>query len=199
MTTSPTIQKIMPALLLAQQAMGSAKKDAKNPFFRSNYADLGSVMEVCKDALNKHGITVLQPVQDSFVETLLIHSSGEFMTSFTRIVCKEQNNPQAYGSAITYARRYGLQSMLFIPAEDDDGNSATRRVEPRVVPVKDELDTYTNPEALGIAMATDKQISAISKMVKQGKIDSAIAQEIPNMTRTRASEIISTAYAQEAA
>lgn len=189
MTTSPTIIKIMPALLLAQQAMGAAKKDAVNPFFHSNYADLGSVMEVCKDALNNNGITVLQPVQDGYVETILIHSSGEFMTSYTKIVCKEQNNPQAYGSAITYARRYGLQSLLFIPAEDDDAESATNHK-------PDVRFQHNEPykEAIKGEFASDKQLGAINAMIKNGQLDEQIANEIPGMTKQRASEIISKAY-----
>lgn len=129
MTTSNTLIKIAPALLNAQKKIGSAKKDAKNPFFKSNYADLGSVMEACKDALNENGITVLQPVGTDeqgfvYVETILLHESGEFISDKMRIEMKEQNNPQAQGSAITYARRYSLQSLVFIPAEDDDGNKA---------------------------------------------------------------------------
>ena len=125
MKTSDDIKQITGALLKAQMDMQGAKKGNTNPFFKSAYADLPTVMEVCKTPLNNNGILILQPVVNDVVETYLIHASGEWMCSETRIVCKESNNPQAYGSAITYARRYGLQSMLFIPAEDDDGEGAT--------------------------------------------------------------------------
>ena len=130
MNTSPSISKIMPALLIAQRQMGAAKKGSVNPFFKSHYADLGSVMEVCKDALNDAEIVALQPVVGDKVVTTLIHSSGEFISDEgTPIVCSKLNDPQSQGSAITYARRYGLQSLLFIPAEDDDAESAMNREE----------------------------------------------------------------------
>lgn len=131
MKTSESIVKITTALLKSQKVMGAAKKEATNPYFHSTYADLGSVMSVCKELLNENGILILQPVVGLTVETILVHESGEWMSSETPIVCKEQNNPQALGSAITYARRYGLQSMLFIPAEDDDANSAIAQNTPK--------------------------------------------------------------------
>lgn len=130
MRTSLTITKISPALLSAQKKIGAAKKGAENPFFHSKYADLGSVMEACKEALNENGVVVLQPVgsdkNGDYVETVLLHESGEFISDRTRLTAKEEHNPQAQGSAISYARRYGLQSMVFIPAEDDDAESATK-------------------------------------------------------------------------
>lgn len=128
MITSPSIATIMPAFLKAQEKMGSAKKGSLNPYFKSKYADLGSVMEVCKDALNENGIAVLQPVIGGSVTTVLLHTSGEYISDEgTPIICSKPNDPQAQGSAITYARRYGLQSMLFIPAEDDDAEKAMDR------------------------------------------------------------------------
>ena len=127
MKSSESIVKITESLLAAQKKMGAAKKGATNPFFHSKYADLGSVMEVCKDELNNVGITVLQPIARDVVETVLVHTSGEYLISETQVICKAPNDPQAYGGAISYARRYGLQSMLFIPAEDDDGEMATSR------------------------------------------------------------------------
>lgn len=148
MKTSQTLEKIAPALLKAQANIGAATKGSKNPFFSSRYADLGAVMEACKEHLNDQCITVLQPVGHDelgeYVETVLLHSSGEFISDRMRIEPmkkmvspnpkKEENftpflspDPQAQGSAITYARRYALQSMLFIPAEDDDGEGAMNR------------------------------------------------------------------------
>jgi hypothetical protein len=127
MKTSESIKNIAAAFLKAQKEIGAAVKESENPFFKSTYADLGSVMEACKKALNDNGITVLQPVMGDIVETILLHESGEWFLSETKIVTGKLNDPQAQGSAITYARRYGLQSMVFIPAEDDDGNKATTR------------------------------------------------------------------------
>lgn len=129
MKKSESITKIAAALLLAQKEMGNALKDSKNPFFKSVYADLNSVREACIPSLNKHGITALQPIvyEDgkAFVETILLHESGEFISSHTEIICDKQNNAQSQGSGTTYSRRYGLQSICNIGTEDDDGNAAS--------------------------------------------------------------------------
>jgi ribosomal protein L40E len=128
MNTSQTINEIAKAFLKAQESIEAVKKGAENPFFKSKYADLPSVIDACKGILNKQGIAILQPIIGDFVETRLIHvESGEWLASKTKIVCKVDNDPQAYGSAITYARRYGLQSMVFMSAEDDDGEGAMSR------------------------------------------------------------------------
>lgn len=132
MKTSESIKNLSKALLKAQAQMGAAKKDSKNPFFKSNYADLPTVMEVVKAPLNEAGIIVLQPASHrdgkNFITTTLIHGeTGEYMESETEVVSAKANDPQAFGAAQTYARRFGLQSMLFIPAEDDDGNYASGR------------------------------------------------------------------------
>ncbi len=146
MKTSESLLKIAPALLAAQKKIGGAHKGATNPFFKSKYADLGAVMEACKEALNESKITVLQPIgtdeQGVYVETLLLHSSGEYISDRMLIAAKSANNPQDQGSAITYARRYSLQSMVFIPSEDDDGQRAASQAVAKPV-VKTRDDGYT--------------------------------------------------------
>ena len=86
MQTNTIGPKLAAALLKAQRNIGAAVKGSKNPFFKSSYADLGSVMEACKEQLNNEGITVLQPVvsdgSTTYVETVLVHESGEQFTSF---------------------------------------------------------------------------------------------------------------------
>lgn len=123
------MKQISKALLEAQKEMGTALKDSKNPFFKSNYADLNSIREACMPALNKHGIVVLQPTAfidgKNFIRTILLHESGESMESLTEIIYNKQNDAQAQGSGITYARRYALQSFVNVGAEDDDGNKAS--------------------------------------------------------------------------
>lgn len=152
MIKSDTITKIAVALLKAQRNMTNAVKDSKNPFFKSNYADLNAVREASHGSLNAEGIVVLQPVVQnelgkSFVRTLLLHESGEYLGSDTEIVCAKQNDPQALGSAITYARRYGLQAMVSLGAEDDDGEKAMGR-------------TYTPKAATTVTPKTESQASA---------------------------------------
>jgi hypothetical protein len=131
MNRSESIAKLAVALLKAQSSMGNASKGASNPYFKSSYADLNAIREVVTPALNANGISVLQPTTfidgKSFVETVLLHESGEFLSSLTEITAAKANDPQAAGSAISYSRRYGLQSLLSVGAVDDDGEKAMSR------------------------------------------------------------------------
>ena len=128
MKTSENINELAVALNKAQSEFMVAKKDAKNPFFKSKYATLNSVYEAVAPALLSNGFTIIQPIVDNNVETTLVHTSGQFITSSCPIVCAKQNDPQAMGSAITYARRYSLASLLGVMTdEDDDGEKAMGR------------------------------------------------------------------------
>jgi hypothetical protein len=115
------------ALAAAQAEMGKALKSAQNPHFKSKYADLSSVTEACMPALNKHGIAVVQTLTESefgrSVVTRFIHESGETVDCPIPLILGK-NDMQGLGSAITYARRYGLMSLAGIAPEDDDGNAA---------------------------------------------------------------------------
>lgn len=126
-TDSTQHQNIATALAAAQMEMGKALKSADNPHFRSKYADLASVMDACLPALNKHGIAVIQPLVETelgrSVVTRFIHSSGEVLECPVPLIFGKQDM-QGLGSAITYARRYGLMSLAGIAPEDDDGNAA---------------------------------------------------------------------------
>lgn len=148
MKTSDKILIISKALLAAQREIGAAKKGSTNPFFKSSYASLGDVMEACKDALNKNGIAVLQPIIDDSVETVLLHESGEWIGSSMKIVVSKPNDPQALGSAISYTKRYSLQAMLFIPSEDDDGNEATVK-SPTAIAKPTTTAVYDDPYGIG--------------------------------------------------
>ena len=127
---SETLTKIAPALVKAQQEMGDAKKDSNNPFFKSKFADLNSVREAVTPALHKNGICILQlntSVEGkSVVRTTLLHESGEYICSDTEIMSVD-SKPQSMGSAISYARRYGLSSMLSVGSLDDDSETAMGR------------------------------------------------------------------------
>ena len=130
MIKSESIKTIAPALLKAQEEMGNAKKGATNPFFKSKYADLNSVREAVIPALNSNGISILQPTTTiegrPFVETILLHESGEWISSLTEIICNKQNDAQSHGSGLSYARRYAISSIMNIGASDDDGQDAVK-------------------------------------------------------------------------
>ncbi len=138
MIKSDSLAKLAPALVKAQKNMGIALKDAKNPFFKSKYADLNAIIDAAVPALNAEGIAVLQSpglvadpvtgVTVPVIETILLHESGEFVVGQSRVIAAKQNDPQAEGSATTYARRYGLQAMAVLKADDDDGNAGSGKV-----------------------------------------------------------------------
>jgi hypothetical protein len=169
MFTSESIKQIAPALLAAQSKMGAAIKGSKNPFFRSNYADLGAVLEACKELLNENGITILQPTgrneHGTYVETTLLHNSGEFISSVTPVIFAKEGDPQAQGSAITYARRYGLQSLVSLPAEDDDGEKAMSRNTKKdaTKPVVKEQGLLDTAKSLNDPVTTSTIITADTK------------------------------------
>ena len=134
MKTSESIGEISKALAKAQGTMQPAKFDAKNPFFKSEYATLTSIMAACRPALSENGIAIVQgaSVNEKMltVTTMLTHSSGEFISDdLTMAIIK--TGPQDIGSAITYARRYSLSSMVGIVSDaDDDGESSKTQNKP---------------------------------------------------------------------
>jgi hypothetical protein len=125
---SPSLGALAAALAKAQGEMSSAAKDKTNPHFKSKYADLAASWDACRSALSKNGLAVVQRVSDHkdgvSVRTRLLHASGEWMES-TLVVPIAQRTAQAIGSSATYARRYALQAMVGVAADDDDGNEAT--------------------------------------------------------------------------
>jgi hypothetical protein len=130
MKTSETIGKLAIALLAAQKAITFAAKDASNPFFKSKYADLPTVIDAVKPALNDAGIVFIQSATPSESGTLslttrLIHESGEWLED-TATAPLQKNDPQGYGSAITYLRRYSLAAITGLYQDDDDGQAASQ-------------------------------------------------------------------------
>ena len=131
--------KLYQALLAALGEMGPVLKTATNPGFRSKYADLPSVLDAITPALHKHGLLVLQRLDAFSTEahalphlvTELIHAeSGESIRSGVVLVSKDPTDPQKFGSALTYYRRYSLLALLGIAPEDDDGNEASQPPRP---------------------------------------------------------------------
>ena len=137
MNKSENIGQLAAALAKAQGQMKFAAKDANNPFFKSKYADLASVIEAIKVPLSANGIAFVQATdfEDSavIVETILLHESGEWISGKLRMQ-PTKNDPQGVGSAVTYAKRYGLQAIAGVPSDDDDGNAATHPTAPAPKP-----------------------------------------------------------------
>jgi hypothetical protein len=130
MKSSEQVNELATALCKAQGDMGGAVKDSSNPFFKSSYADLTSVIKAIKQPFSDNGLSYTQfPVSNEHgvgVSTRLMHTSGQWLEmEYTLPTVKK--DPQASGSAITYARRYALQSIAGIPTADDDAESAMIR------------------------------------------------------------------------
>lgn len=138
--SSPSLVKIAPALLAAQIRLKNPQKNSENPHFHSKFADLEACMDAAKAALNKEDIVLVQMFAPSgygtvSLTTLAIHKSGEYIGG-TATLPDDRGNAQGYGSAATYARRYGVSAILGMVAEDDDdGNAASASGEsaPRAV------------------------------------------------------------------
>lgn len=129
MEKSEQINELALALSKAQAQILGAKKDATNPFFKSSYADLESCWLACREPLTTNNLAITQLVQsnnqDHELVQIIMHASGQFISSTTRIPCAKPNDPQALGSAISYMRRYCLAAAVGIYQTDDDAEAAT--------------------------------------------------------------------------
>ncbi len=139
---SPDIGELAKAMVEVQKALNPACKDAENPFVKNRYATLNSVIEACREALAGQSIWVVQfPVaansEHLALVTKLVHAeSGQWQSSLM-VMPLPKNDPQGYGSALTYARRYGLATLVGMVSEiDDDGNSAMPEKSPKRVQVQ---------------------------------------------------------------
>jgi len=128
-------QNIATALLEFHKTNPHAFEDKRNPHFKNQYASLESVIKTVRTA-SQFGLTFTQEMDFegdiTFVRTVMMHSSGDTRVSRTKIVSKDPNDPQKQGSAISYAKRYGLQSIygLSSPSDDDDGEIANKDGKP---------------------------------------------------------------------
>lgn len=171
MQTSEAIDKIAPAFVKAQAACNGAKKSSNNPHFKSKYADLSAVWGACEEALEANALAVVQGLGEVIdgklhIETMLLHSSGQWMKSLASIPLPK-SDPQGYGSASTYARRYTLAAMMGIVQEDDDGNAASKPAAKEEVALIDETQR-TELQALIEATASD--IVSFCKFYKIGSL-----------------------------
>lgn len=119
-------------LLEAKKEMNAITKDSKNPFFKSKYFDVNKLLSEVEPILQNHGLLLLQPIEEMRVYSIIIDADGQGTDRERRvqsfISLPNIQDPQKLGSAITYFRRYTLQSLLGLQAEDDDASSASKHV-----------------------------------------------------------------------
>lgn len=174
------MKNIASALVKAQKGFAPALKSSTNPHFKSKYADLAACVEAVIDSLNANGIAMMQRTHEDetgvTVETVFIHESGEMIESGKLHVPAAKNDPQGYGSALTYARRYSLMAACGIAPEDDDGNAGSKPA-PKREPAK------LTDNAVADFVTTIKEASDLESLMKAFGIAYKAAQHVGDTIR----------------
>jgi hypothetical protein len=158
------MKAIAAALVKAQRDFGPALKTSNNPHFRTKYADLSACIEAVIDGLNNNNIYLMQLTEDHpdgiKIQTVFVHESGEQISSGWLFVPAAKADPQGFGSALTYARRYSLMTACGIAPEDDDANSAkapppkpVAKDMPKAVPKQQVSGSVANPWGIKVTVA----------------------------------------------
>lgn len=199
MNHSETLGKLAPAFVAAQAEIENAHKNARNPHFKSTYADLAEIVETIRPTLAKHKLAVIQiPGYENgalTMDTMLLHESGEWIGGVSGSPIAKQD-PQGVGSAITYLRRYSLAAVCGIAQEDDDGNAASRRDMQTQATKEWDLEPATTQAAIPpAAMASPKQIGFIKKLLQSHHVGFALRAQMEDrvdrgLTKDKASEAI---------
>lgn len=195
MYTSPTLSELAKAMSMFQGKIQNVVKDAANPFFNSKYADLASILDVIRKPLAECGLSVIGTIEPNThgtpgnvvtVSMTVLHLSGEFISSSLTLHAKD-GGPQSIGSAITYARRYLIQTMCNLASEDDDGNAATHgnapvKVAAPIKPVETVKKNVADPKALTNAAlnASKRATEAIKAPVKAVNTPEPLETDDPN-------------------
>ena len=163
------------ALVKAQAEIGAALKDSTNPHFKSKYADLASVVAAIKPVAAKHGLGYVQkfhPAEGGVcIETIIVHESGEQIETGPLFVPASKQDAQGYGSAITYTRRYSLQTAFGVPADDDDGYAASQS-KVVIAPVK-ESARGLDADPIKVAKVVTALVNVQELEAEPGKLDDA--------------------------
>lgn len=206
MRTSDKIDQICKALLDFHKEVNRIEKDGENPHFGNSYATIDQIIDEVRPLLAKHGLFVMQmatnddPSEVKLV-TRIYHSSGQWMESPPLTLKPQRQDPQAIGSAVTYARRYSLTSFLSLnTGEDDDGNAASLPQQQQTNQTKQQKQTKQQSKANGQALATDKQKKAIfaiatKKGLDREQVKKLVArlierEDLQTLTSKEASDII---------
>jgi len=184
MNKSESIAVLSKALVLAQSEFPRVAFNSTNPYFNSNYADLGAVIETSKPILKSHGLAVSQLVEGAAGEvgitTLLIHESGEYISSCVTILVDGKNLAQEAGKSITYLRRYALAAILGLYADaDNDGNDSPHK-EPSKASSKPATPQNTDEALLDCMNSKVIELFAKAWNIEKG----AAAVEVANMQKS---------------
>lgn len=156
--------------------VGRISKDSSNPFFKSKYFDVNSLLLHVEPIIQKHELLLLQPIQDGLVKSIIFDTKGFSIES--GIALPEINDPQKLGSAITYYRRYTLQSLLALQAEDDDANLASNKVVANNAPTDDKKWLNKNTPEFSKSIEYLKSGGNIEAIEKKYKLAKAVKDEL---------------------
>lgn len=185
--TSPSLVNFAPAFHAAQAQMENAKKDSKNPHFKSDYANLNSVQDAVMPALSANGLSVIQGPgghgNDAQIITRILHTSGEWIQTIATSPLTKQD-PQAMGSALTYLRRYSLAGLCGITQTDDDGEAAVRETKPKVK--KEVFDLPTTLKLIETEPAAEAKAIANEAILRyKAADDKAAVDQVTAVARKR--------------
>lgn len=169
MDTSKANPELFAAISVAQGKIENATKNAQNPHFRSNYADLAEVLNTVRPVFSEEGLSIIQSTEFDgelvSVSTVIAHKSGGYVTS--RASCKPaKTDAQGVGAATTYLRRYSAAAIAGIAQEDDDGNSAAHSGKPS------QSSLVSEKQAASIADYLESTGSDVPKFLAWLKADS---------------------------
>ncbi len=173
MNRSDSVKELASALAKAQGEMQNPKFDTVNPFFKSNYASLASVRNTVIPIFAKNGLSIIQSLRSTEkgveCETMLLHSSGEWVSD-TLSLPIVKHDPQGYGSAATYARRYSLMSFSGVVGDaDDDANAASD--------LKGKPKATAQQEQASVAASDGKPLSPSQERLIRAKLSSGGIKE----------------------
>lgn len=192
------MQKIYQAIIKFQSQLKPINKDSENPFFKSSYADLSSILQSVMPLLTSHGLGIVQPMRvtdnGTILITRIVHDSGEFIES--EMFLPHNPDPQKYGSLISYYKRYQLSAMLSIATrdEDDDANKVAQPQRPapqtrQAPPAQQSFTPENKPQGNAPVPASDAQKKAMTAMNIYFS---------PDITKNEASKLIAMANEKKA-
>jgi len=192
------IDKISAALVALQSEMVTVDKSATNPFFKSAYAPLPEVMQTAQPLLAKHKLAVLLPLTnldgESAIKTIIVHESGQMLEFDPLPLMLSKQDAQGQGSAITYARRYAIMSVLGMVADnDDDGNAASKTEKPYWKKEKESVENVMDMINVDDGYATQDQLDEIKVLATmKGTPTSLITAKLKTIvTKEQAEEALS--------
>ena len=162
------MKELYKKISLVKQEIGKISKDKENPFFKSKYFDINSLLEHIEPLLQINGLVLIQPIKDGKVQTVIQDiETSEF--EYSELKLPDLPDPQKLGSAITYYRRYTLQSLLGLQAEDDDGNKARPKSEPIKTDTKDKEWIAIGDKAWNKALDKEMTLTELREYFKVSK------------------------------